>query len=140
MQVSTGGSHVHHHGLLAGIGAGTAGVLAVFGLLLMAWRSIGHAVGTAGTVIVWALTALVVAGAAYGVVFLVLRLRHHVTHPETLIRQAVRAEVVPGQVEPPGIHAVPAATPVAALPPGWRVLPEDPEAAIAAIRAIAGQR
>ena len=77
--------------------------------------------------IVWALTALVVAAAAYGVLFLVLRLRHHVAHPETLIRQAVRAEVIPARV---------VTADVPALPPGMRMLPRDPDEAIAMIRAI----
>ena len=127
MQLSGGGSHVHHHGLLSGLGAGAVGVLAAFGLMLMAWRTIGRAVGLAGNVIVWALTALVVAAAAYGVLFLVLRLRHHVAHPETLIRQAVRAEVIPARV---------VTADVPALPPGMRMLPRDPDEAIAMIRAI----
>ena len=127
MQLTGGGNHVHHHGLLSGLGAGAVGVLAGFGLMLMAWHTIGRAVGIAGNVIVWALTALVVAAAAYGVMFLLLRLRHHVAHPETLMRQAVRAEVVPGQV---------VAADVPALPPGMRMLPRDPDAAIAMIREI----
>ena len=127
MQLTGGGNHVHHHGLLSGLGAGAVGVLAGFGLMLMAWRTIGRAVGIAGNVIVWALTALVVAAAAYGVLFLFLRLRHHVAHPETLIRQAVRAEVIPAQV---------VTAEVPALPPGHRLLPRDPEEAIAMIRAI----
>ena len=139
MQLTGGGNHVHHHGLLSGLGAGAVGVLAGFGLMLMAWRTIGRAVGIAGNVIVWALTALVVAAAAYGVMFLLLRLRHHVAHPETLMRQAVRAEVIPGQVVAPAVAGIPAGKPVAALPPGWRVLPEDPDAAIAMIRAITGE-
>ena len=140
MQLTGGGNHVHHHGLLSGLGAGAVGVLAGFGLMLMAWRTIGRAVGIAGNVIVWALTALVVAAAAYGVMFLLLRLRHHVAHPETLMRQAVRAEVIPGQVEAPAIAGIPAGKPLAALPPGWKVLPEDPDAAIAMIRTIAGRQ
>ena len=127
MQIAGGGNHVHHHGLLSGLGAGAVGVLAAFGLMLMAWRTIGRAVGLAGNVIVWALTALVVAAAAYGVLFLVLRLRHHVAHPETLIRQAVRAEVIPARV---------VTADVPALPPGMRMLPRDPDEAIAMIRAI----
>jgi len=140
MQLSAGGTHVHHHGLLSGLGAGAVGVLAGFGLMLMAWRTVGRAVGIAGNVIVWALTAFVVAAAAYGVLFLVLRLRHHVAHPETLTRQSVRAEVIPAAVPAiTEVQAVPVVKPAAALPPGthhtWR-LPNDPEAAIAVIRAI----
>jgi len=115
MQVSTGGSHVHHHGLLSGLGAGAVGVLAGFGLMLMAWRTIGRAVGTAGTVIVWALTALVVAAAAYGVLFLVLRSLHHIAHPETLTRQSVRAEIIPAEGTP-AITGVPVPAPAIEAP------------------------
>jgi len=141
MQVSAGGSHVHHHSLFAGVGAATAGVLAAFGLMAMAWRQIGSAVGAAGTVIVWALTAGVVAAVAYAVAFLVLRLRHHVTHPESLTR-TVRAEVIPAAVPALPVADIPAAVAAperAALPPGthhtW-YLPQDQDAAIAVIRAI----
>jgi nitrate reductase gamma subunit len=144
MQVTGGGNNVHHHGLLAGTSAGAAGVAAAFGLLLMAWRAISRAVGVAGTVIVWALTAFVVAAAAYGVIVLALRVRHHVAHPETLMRQSVRAEVIPAQAEPAAVPVLPAAKAAAALPPGvpaaWRVLPQDPDEAIAMIRTIAGQQ
>ena len=115
MQVSGGGSHVHHHGLLAGVSAGAAGGLAGLALMLAAWREISHAVGEAVTVIVWALAVAVIAAVAYQVAFLFLRVRHHVAHPETLVRQTVRAEVIPA----PGraIGAIPATAPVAALPP-----------------------
>jgi hypothetical protein len=133
MQVSGGGTHIHHHGLLAGLGAGAVAVLAGLTLMLAAWRAVGHAVGQAATVIVWAVAAVVLAAAAYAMVFLFLRARHHVTHPETLVRQSVRAEVIPAQVEPATVPAVLPGKPVAALPPGWRVLPEDPDEAIAAI-------
>ena len=141
MQVNAGGRHVHHHSLLAGVSAGTAGVLCIFGLLLLAWRTIGHAVGVAGTVIVWAVTALVLAAVAYGVGLLGLRLRHHVTHPETLTRQAVRAEGVPAAVPalPAAAQAALPAPERAALPPGVRLLPRDPEEAIAMIREWSGR-
>jgi hypothetical protein len=136
MQVSAGGSHIHHHGLLSGLGAGAVAVLAVFGLLLMAWHAIGHAVGVAGNVIVWAVAAVILATAAYAMLFLFLRARHHVAHPETLIRQPVRTEAIPVQVV---AGDIPAGPPAAALPPGWKVLPADPDDAIAMIRAIAGR-
>lgn len=142
VQVNSGGDHTHHHSLLAGVGAGTAAVLAAFGLVLLAWRAAGATGGEAVTVIVWAVTAGVVAAVAYGVVFLVLRLRHHVAHPETLTRRPVRAEVIPAAVTAPaGAPAIPAPE-RAALPPGvhhtWN-LPRDPDAAIAVIRAISGR-
>jgi len=140
MQLTGGGNHVHHHGLLSGLGAGAVGVLAGLAVTLVAWRAIGHAIGAAGTVVIWALTTFVVARVAYEVACFVLRLRHHVAHPETLMHQAVRAEVIPGQVVAPAVAGIPAGKPVAALPPGWKVLPEDPDAAIAMIRTIAGRQ
>lgn len=114
MQVSAGGSHTHHHGLLSGLGAGAVAVLAVFGLLLMAWHAIGRAVGIAGTVIVWAVAAVMIAAAAYAVVFLFLRARHHVAHPETLVRQSVRAEAIPAEVTAGDVPAL-TPSPVAAI-------------------------
>ena len=111
MQISGGGNHIHHHGLLSGLGAGAVGVLAALGLVLVAWHAVGQAVGQAVTVIVWALVAAVIAAVAYGVLFLVLRSLHHVRHPETLARQAVRAEIIPAEPVPAIVGA-----PVAALP------------------------
>ena len=61
MQISGGGNHIHHHGLLSGLGAGAVGVLAVLALMFAAWGQVSHAVGTAATVIIWALAAGVVA-------------------------------------------------------------------------------
>ena len=127
MQISGGGNHIHHHGLLSGLGAGAVGVLAVLALMFAAWGQVSHAVGTAATVIIWALAAGVVAFVAVEIAVRFLRLRHHVLHPETLMRQSVRAEVIPGQVVAAGVPA---------LPPGMRMLPSDPDEAIAMIRAI----
>lgn len=142
MQVSAGGTHVHHHGILAGLGAGAAGVIAVLALVFAAWHTVSRTVGDAVTVIAWALVAVVLAAAASVIAFLFLKLRHHAAHPETLVRQSVRADVIPGQVLPADIPALPATAP-AALPPGsqhsWR-LPADPDAAIAIIRAITADR
>ena len=131
MQVSAGGSHTHHHGLLAGVGAATAAVLSVLVLVLLAWRTVSRAVGPAATVIIWALAAAVVARVAYEVACLILRLRHHVAHPETLMRQSVRGAVIPAQI---------VTSEVPALPPGHRLLPRDPDEAIAMIRAITAGR
>lgn len=129
-----GDRHVHHHGILAGLGAGTAAVLGCFLLIAGVWHRVSAQVGTAVTVLVYALVAVVVAAAVYVVAFLGLRLRHHVTHPETLTRQTVRAEVIQ-----PALPAaeVPAAAPPAALPaPSTHYHFDSPEAVEAAIRAI----
>ena len=135
MQLKTGGNDVHHHGLLSGLGAGAAGVLAVLALMFAAWGQVSHAVGAAATVIIWALAAGVVAFVALEIAVRVLRVRHHVLHPETLVPRAVRAEVIPAQVVTSEVPALPPG-----MPPAWRVLPQDPEAAIDMIRAITAGR
>lgn len=123
----------HHHGPLAGLGVATAAVLGCFLLVLGVWHRVSPAVGTAVTVLVYALLAVVLAAAVYVVGFLGLRLRHHATHPETLTRHAVRAEVIP-----PAAAEIPAPAPLAALPPvthNWHL--NDPDTAAAVIRAVA---
>jgi hypothetical protein len=134
----SGDQHVHHHGALAGVGAGTAAVLIGGLLLLGVWHKVAGQVGVAVTVLVWALVAAVLAAAVYAVAFLALRLRHHVTHPETLTRHVVRAEVIPPALPAPAVPAVPAAEPLAALPPPvahhWHL--NDPDTAAAVIRAV----
>jgi hypothetical protein len=112
-----GDSHPHHHGLLAGLGAGTAAVL-VCGLLVMGvWHRVSGAVAAAVLVLVWALMAAVLAAAIYAVTFLFLRLRHHVIHPETLTRHAIRAEVIPPPLSATETPAIPARVPVAEMLP-----------------------
>ena len=136
-----GDRHVHHHGLLAGLGAGTAAVLIVGGLVFGVWHRVSGTVAAAVTVIVWALMAAVLAAVAYVLWFLFLRARHHLAHPETLTRHAVRAEVVPQALPPAEAPALPA--PLAALPSPvtnhWH-LPQDADAAAAVIRSIAEGR
>lgn len=131
------GNQTHHHGMLAGLGAGTAAVLVCAVFVLSVWHRVAGTVAEALDVIVWALVAAVLAAAAYVLGFLGLRLRHHVTHPETLTRQRVRAEVLPPPLPVPESPAIPAPAPLAALPPvthNWHL--NDPEAAAAAIRAM----
>src|SRR5580704_17717737 len=89
------GSQTHHHGLLAGLGAGTAAVLGCFLLVAGVWHRVSAQVGTAVTVLVWALVSAVLAAVAFAIAYLGLRLRHHAAQPETLTRHAVRAEVIP---------------------------------------------
>jgi len=137
----SGDSHVHHHGLLAGVGAGTAAVL--LGGLFVAgvWHRVSGTVAQAVTVLVWALVAAVLAASAFVIAFLWLRLRHHARNPETLTRYPVRAEVIKARALPAqDAPSVPAPAPAAMLPPpvthNWN-LPQDPAAAAAVIRAIA---
>lgn len=137
-----GDRHVHHHGMLAGLGAGTAAVLVCAVFVLSVWHRVSGEVATGVTVIVYALVAVVLAAAAYAVWFLFLRARHHLIHPETLTRQTVRAEVVPPSLPVPETPAIPAPAPLAALPPSihnWN-LPADPAAAAAVLRAVAEGR
>jgi len=125
MQVNTGRDQTHHHGLLAGLGAGAAAVLAAMALcavlVLAVWHHIAGQLSVAVQVIVWTLTAAVVAAVAAGMVYAVLFLRHRALHPETLARATVRAEVL----DPPTAQEIPPAAPVAELPAGplWRINP-----------------
>ena len=125
MQVNTGRDQTHHHGALAGLGAGAAAVLAAMALcavlVLAVWHHIAGQLSVAVQVIVWALTAAVVAVVAAGMVYAVLFLRHRVLHPETLARTTVRAEAI----GPPAPPEIPPPAPVAELPAGplWRINP-----------------
>jgi hypothetical protein len=90
----------HHHGPLAGLGAGAAAVLTGGGLILIAAR---RQLGEVATVLAWALMAAVILAVAAAAFYVFLRLRYHALHPETLVRQAVRAEVVTPRQEAPGL-------------------------------------
>lgn len=128
------GDVTHHRGLLAGLGAGTVAVLVGAAFLATVWRRVSGQVAVALDVIVWAFVAAVIGLAAFVLGYLVLRFRHHLAHPETLTRHAVRAEVIP-----PSSPAaeVPAAAPLAALPaPSTHYHFDSPGAVEAALRAI----
>ena len=86
----------HHHGPLAGLGAGAAAVLFAFGVLCLAWHRVAAQVSAGITVLVYAVIAAVCGLAVAAMVYAVLWLRHRVRHPETLTRQQqpMRAEVV----------------------------------------------
>jgi hypothetical protein len=133
-----GGSHVHHHGILAGLGAGAVAVLGCVLLAAALWRRISGPVTTAVTVMVYALAAVVIAAAAYTVWFLYLRARYHAANPDTLTRQRARAEVIPSL--PPEAPAIPAPVPLAALPPAPQHIThnhfDSAEAVEAALRAM----
>lgn len=103
----------HHHGPLAGLGAGAAAVLTGGGLILIAAR---RQLGEVATVIAWALMAAVVGAVIAAAVYAFLWLRHRVRYPETLAgRQVVRAEVLAGAPAPQAIQAP--AAPAAIEPP-----------------------
>ena len=129
------GTHTHHYGLLAGLGAGAAAVLGAFVFLASVWQRVSGQVAVAVDVIVWAVASAFLAAALFVPVYLFLRLRHHLAHPETLTRHTVRAGVIP----PPPAAELPAQAPLAALPaPGPHYHFETAEAVEAALRAISG--
>ena len=108
--MSTDGTH--HHGPLAGIGAGVAAVLTGGGLILVAAR---RQLGELATVVAWALTVAVVGAVAAAAVYVFLWLRHRVRYPEILAgRQVVRAEAAAEVAVP---QAIEAARPAALEPP-----------------------
>ena len=146
--LTPGDTHIHHHSLLAGVGAATAAVLGCFALVLGVWHRVSGEVAVAVTVLVFALVAVILAVALYVVVRLGLLVRHHVAHPETLTRHAIRAEVIPGKALPAAESpAVPAPAPVAAIAPPlarivgmgrtWRPL-DDPDTYRTAFPGTAG--
>ena len=106
----------HHHGPLAGLGAGAAAVLFAFGVLALAWHRVAAQVSTGITVLVYVVITAV-CGLLLAVLFYVfLWLRHRVRHPETLASRQVRAEVLdaespqvitarqPAAIEPPRVY------------------------------------
>jgi hypothetical protein len=106
----------HHHGPLAGLGAGAAAVLFAVVVLLLAWHRVAAQVSTGITVLVYVMIGVVCGLAVAALAYVVLWLRHRVRHPETLApRQAYRAEVVepvpqvitaaaPAAIEPPRVY------------------------------------
>jgi uncharacterized membrane protein YccC len=101
----------HHHGPLAGIGAGAAAVLTGGVLILIAAR---RQLGEVATVIAWALMAAVVGAVLAAAVYVFLWLQYRIRHPEALAgRQVTRAEVVD---EAPAPQAIEAAQPPAIEP------------------------
>jgi hypothetical protein len=111
----------HHHGPLAGLGAGAAAVLTGGGLILVAAR---RQLGEVATVVAWALMAAVIGAVIAAAVYAVLWLRHRVLHPEVLARpQSIRGEVMDAEPAPQlsaASTALPYAEP-AAIEPGREV-------------------
>jgi hypothetical protein len=119
MQIGGGSGDIHHHGVLAGIGAGTAAVLFAFGVLALAWHRVAGQVSLAVTVFAYAVmaaTAVVVCAATF---YIVLWVRHRARNPELLVgrRQVVQAEAVTmlpsGATVTPVAGALPYAVPAA---------------------------
>ena len=106
----------HHHGPLAGLGAGAAAVLFAFGVLALAWHRVAGQVSTAITVLVCVVITAVCGLALAALFYAVLWLRHRVRHPELLARQQViRAEVLDQAAVPQAVEAP--AAPAAIEPP-----------------------
>ena len=104
----------HHHGPLAGLGAGAAAVLFAFGVLVLAWHRVAGQVSMAVAVLAYAVMAAVAAVTGAGAWYVVLWVRHRARNPELLSgRRAVRADVLPDPVTA-GIQA---ARPAAIEPP-----------------------
>lgn len=83
---------VHHHGPLAGAGAGAVAVLAGTAVILIAAR---RQLGEVATVIAWALMAAVVGTMIAAAVYVFLWLRYRIRNPELLAgRHMVTAEVI----------------------------------------------
>ena len=99
----------HHHGPLAGLGAGAAAVLFAFGVLALAWHRVAGQVSTGITVLVYVVITAVGGLVLSMLVYAFLWLRHRVRHPETLARQQVRAEVLDAEPVPAIAAAQPAA-------------------------------
>jgi hypothetical protein len=104
----------HHHGPLAGLGAGAAAVLLAAVVLLLAWHRVAAQVAAGITVLVYTVIAVVCGLALSALAYAVLWLRHRVRHPETLAPRSVRAEAAeapqvtaarpPAAIEPPRVY------------------------------------
>jgi len=112
-----GGSGTHHHGPLAGLGAGAATVLAGTVLILIAAR---RQLGEVATVAAWALMATLAGAVIAAGVYVFLWLRHRVRNPHLLAGR----RAVPAQPEAAGLtwtaQQIPAET-AAAIEPGHEV-------------------
>ncbi len=101
----------HHHGPLAGLGAGAAAVLFASVVLALAWHRVAGQVSAGITVLVYVAVTAVCGLVLAALFYVVLWLWHRVRYPETLARQhAVRAEVVLDEAPvPPALATQPAA-------------------------------
>ena len=100
-----GPRHVHHHGPLAGVTAGVAGVLFALVLLLLAWHRVAGQVSMGVEILVYAVIAAGVALLAYVLWYVHLWVRHRARNPELLARpretvEPARSEAVTWAAEP----------------------------------------
>ncbi len=109
----------HHHGPLAGLGAGAAAVLFAFGVLALAWHRVAGQVSMAVAAFAYAVMAALAVVTGTGTWYIVLWVRHRARNPELLApRRASRAgvaEVLDAEAVPQAIEA--AAEPRAIEPP-----------------------
>ena len=103
---------------LAGVSAGTAGVLFLFGALCLAWHQVSGHVSLAITVVAYVVAFAVAVVACVGAWLAVLWVAHRHRHPELLVRrsassfalsdeavpQAVTAAAQPAAIEPPRVY------------------------------------
>ena len=144
-----GGGDTHHHSLLAGIGMGTAAVLACFGLVLIDWRRAAGPVTMAVTALAFFVVAALAVAVVSALVYMALWLRHKhrqfaaQTAAPVLPVPAITAQVLPGSdpaaalpapLPAPAHQVLPAAHTHVHLPDGM-----SPEAVAAALRSLAPQ-
>jgi len=126
---------VHHHGLLAGLGAGAVAVLCATGLVLIDWHRAAGPVTLAITVVACVVAATAAAAAVLALMYAVLWLRHKSRHFTAAIPPAPPAEML-GSAGP----ELPAPAPRAELPAAHTHvhLPEgmDPEQVAAVLRGM----
>jgi hypothetical protein len=101
----------HHHGPLAGLGAGAAAVLFAFGVMALAWHRVAGPVSLAITVLAVTVMLAAVLILAAAAVYVFLWVRHRARNPELLARrpsasavtgpQAVEPAVQPAAIGPP---------------------------------------
>lgn len=114
--MSLGDNNTHHHGPLAGLGAGAAAVLFAFGVLALAWHQVSGHVSLAITMLAYAVIAALAVITGAGTWYVVLWVRHRARNPHLLAgRRTVQAEVVTAQPAAP--DALPYARPAAIEPP-----------------------
>jgi hypothetical protein len=88
----------HHHGPLAGLGAGAAAVLVAMVLVLAVWHRVSGAIADAVLAVAWAVMLSVAGLVIAAAVYTFLWLRHRARHPAALSgRQLVTAEVITPQ-------------------------------------------
>lgn len=106
-------THLHHHGPLAGLGAGAAAVLFAFGVLALAWHRVAGQVSMAVAFLAYTVIAAAAAISVAGAAYVFLWVRHRARNPDLLAGRAVRADAPPV----PQPAEIPAARPAAIEPP-----------------------